>query len=700
MKRTFIILVAAVLGASFVIVDAQARNKYARKRKTPSQERSAEVRKEQPEAPLRLQSIDYERVLEAHRDPLIEDHYWYFKGEKLLHRGKPKKAERYFRDIIAFHPESVWARDAKLKLAEALIEGGTPADAVGLVDGILRKPLHRYEAFEARLLKARAVLGSGSCEAAVQQFKFVAQSAAEEAELAEVTNYFGDVRTKCGANLASWIKSPSVQYRICESFFEASQWDEAAQRVRSHVLGKSPSHDLRQRAEFLLGKALARTHHYDEAVMLFEKLRKGGGHFPGLSYWLARTYAKEDRYDKAIAIRRSLAKSYGRSRSAASYLSKVAFLLLDQGKYEESRDEWENVISMGLRGENLMYARWYLAWCNYRLKKYDAAISGFDWILAHNAKRYRFRDRARYWKARALIESGRSAEGRSLLAQISGRSNYYGEMARRRLNGDKRTEKNFARSSRRGYAGSASHPHVPSPASLRGQSIHLARAVMLDEIGLDDLAAREVRAAEKTSGVDSMVLLEIARRSGAHDVGRRIAIKRHYSVLQSFPHGGTNRFIWEQAYPQAYRSIVADRTNGSPVDEDLVWSIMKAESNFRPEVVSPAGAVGLMQLMPSTARSMNRGGGSSDSRMLFKPQVNIDYGTRYLKERLWPLFPGDYVSIIASYNAGEEAVSRWLRNKPLREDIELFVEEIPYKETQLYVRRVLSNYWAMQRLYD
>ena len=148
--------------------------------------------------------------------------------------------------------------------------------------------------------------------------------------------------------------------------------------------------------------------------------------------------------------------------------------------------------------------------------------------------------------------------------------------------------------------------------------------------------------------------------------------------------------MWEYAYPNAYPSVVSDATSSSAVDEGLVWSVMKAESNYRPYVVSPAGAIGLMQLMPSTARYV--AGREVDSRTLFEPPTNIELGAGYIMKTIWPMFPGDYVSVIASYNAGERAAERWLNNKHKLhdEDIEMYVEEIPYKETCKYVKRVLE----------
>jgi soluble lytic murein transglycosylase len=126
---------------------------------------------------------------------------------------------------------------------------------------------------------------------------------------------------------------------------------------------------------------------------------------------------------------------------------------------------------------------------------------------------------------------------------------------------------------------------------------------------------------------------------------------------------------------------------------------MRNESNFRPRVISPAGAVGLLQLMPTTAREAAgaSGGKNFERRDLFVPAENIRFGTAYLK-KLKGFFPDNPVAIVASYNAGEAAVMRWL-SKGNMNDIEEWIEEIPYSETNLYVKRVLASYWNYKRLY-
>lgn len=111
------------------------------------------------------------------------------------------------------------------------------------------------------------------------------------------------------------------------------------------------------------------------------------------------------------------------------------------------------------------------------------------------------------------------------------------------------------------------------------------------------------------------------------------------------------------------------------VDPILIMAMIKVESNFMPYAVSSAGAVGLMQLLPSTARTMNIGN-------LYAPKENIEAGVKYFKY-LYTLFNGNYIKAIAAYNAGEKAVIKY-NGIP------------PYPETQWYVTKVLKAFWQMK----
>jgi soluble lytic murein transglycosylase-like protein len=121
-----------------------------------------------------------------------------------------------------------------------------------------------------------------------------------------------------------------------------------------------------------------------------------------------------------------------------------------------------------------------------------------------------------------------------------------------------------------------------------------------------------------------------------------------------------------------YDYLITRAANKFKLDSALIKAVIKAESNFNHRAVSPVGAQGLMQLMPKTASDLK----VEDS---FHPEKNIEGGARYLRYLL-NTYKGDLTLALAAYNAGEKAVAKYNYNIP------------PYRETQNYVRRVLSFY--------
>jgi soluble lytic murein transglycosylase len=139
-------------------------------------------------------------------------------------------------------------------------------------------------------------------------------------------------------------------------------------------------------------------------------------------------------------------------------------------------------------------------------------------------------------------------------------------------------------------------------------------------------------------------------------------------------------------------------SGGWRVTPALVYAHTLQESNFRTDVISPAGARGLMQVRPGTAQDMARARGAAfTASELDRPSVNLEYGQSYLEKlRDLPATGGLLPKVIAAYNAGPSPLLRW--NSEIRDngDPLLFIESIPYWETRGYVSIILRNYWIYE----
>jgi hypothetical protein len=154
------------------------------------------------------------------------------------------------------------------------------------------------------------------------------------------------------------------------------------------------------------------------------------------------------------------------------------------------------------------------------------------------------------------------------------------------------------------------------------------------------------------------------------------------------------------AFPLLYADLLADEVGkNQKLDPMLAHALIKQESRYQPEIVSKVGAIGLMQLMPYTARSISRELGLKSPNIddLMSPGLNIKLGVKYMEELLGR-FDNNMVFTLASYNAGPMAVKHWTKSKV--SDMDLFIEEIPYNETRNYVMKVLENYWIYKKVYS
>ena len=145
--------------------------------------------------------------------------------------------------------------------------------------------------------------------------------------------------------------------------------------------------------------------------------------------------------------------------------------------------------------------------------------------------------------------------------------------------------------------------------------------------------------------------------------------------------------IMEHLYPKKYSEYITKYSREFGIDEELVFAVIKCESNFLPHAQSQAGAVGLMQITEATfsdvAKMLHEEAEIEFSTDALNPETNIRYGVRYIKY-LNEIFGGDKTAVIAAYNAGLGNVANWMGDSTLK------IEEIKFSETKRYVEKVLK----------
>lgn len=159
---------------------------------------------------------------------------------------------------------------------------------------------------------------------------------------------------------------------------------------------------------------------------------------------------------------------------------------------------------------------------------------------------------------------------------------------------------------------------------------------------------------------------------------------------------------WEMAYPLEYGEWISREARANGVDPLLVHALIREESRYNADALSRVKALGLMQLMPGTAYGVAKrlAVPLSGTQEVLKPEINIKLGTNYLAYTI-RRFDGNTLLAVASYNGGPNAVQSWFQQHKLagNSDFDIFVENIPYRETRDYVRKVFGSYWTYEQLY-
>ena len=425
---------------------------------------------------------------------------------------------------------------------------------------------------------------------------------------------------------------------------------------------------------------------YTDAVGAYGALAAADPNDLELSFQQARAQSRAGARDAAVASLEKLAAKDKPPALRARAQSLLAVIVED--------DDPNKALSLLRRVEKqsadpalAVQARWSLAWADLRGSENAAALPRLDLLAAGPTSDVEVQ-RARYWRgvARAASDDpARKAEGEAQLAELARDVplSYYGMLAGQRA-GAPAIERSFV---------GARTPEQEPPA--------LRRSRLLLEGGFPELAGDEVESYADEGKVGREARLTTARL--LHRVGDPYrALRLIDDAMGPQLEQGIDpewRDAWELAWPRPFGESVGGATREFGFDPALVWAIMREESAYRPRVSSPAGALGLMQLIPPTADRVagELGIAGFATERLYDPETNIRLGTYYLRS-LVERWGGSQPLAIASYNAGPEAVQRWLRKNGAA-DPDVFVESVSYGETRRYLRRVLRSYRIYQLLY-
>ena len=308
--------------------------------------------------------------------------------------------------------------------------------------------------------------------------------------------------------------------------------------------------------------------------------------------------------------------------------------------------------------------------CSWRGKRAPRCASGPGTTFWRQSRRWGRQQQQeaawQYWKARGLIARGQPADARALLEPLAKEVSFYGLLAAEEL----------------GLPVSAvNDPVVPTPAELADIDSLPSVQRMLKFYALDlrPEAVREwISTIRNFDDRERLIAAQYVASKGLFDRAINTAdttVARHDFALR---------------YMTPYREPLSEAAQQIGLDQSLVFGIVRQESRFRADAVSSAGAVGLMQLMPPTAKWVAKQLGKVDYRpsQIGDVALNAKFGTYYFKYWL-DRFDNLPLLAIAGYNAGPGRAQQWRAAKPIEGAI--YAETIPFNETRDYVKKVLAN---------
>jgi soluble lytic murein transglycosylase len=506
---------------------------------------------------------------------------------------------------------------------------------------------------------------------------------------------------RAGELLNSMAEAPpftlSEQFDRVLALYNSGQHAQAVAGFSPFLAGNTPH---ASRARLLSGISRFHLRDYNQAITLLSPLIKEPSSLRAESlYWIGRSYGRLDDREKAIATLMRLVDLYPRSVWADDSLYMVALNYSDDGKPKRAVEALSRLNREHPSSDLGDVALWTRAWINYRESAPTTALHDLQRLQKGAPSPSRLRVQAFYWSGRILEQLGKRPEAlrayRGLLETFSDEY-YYIEQTRLRLD-------RLAPSAGHVVTASSLKIAVPSPPEpLPAPSApQVTKARLLKELNLREEASEEFWALIRRDAEDRGLLyeacsafLELGRIEKSLWVAKRL-LRPLYA--QTHPAEPVPRY-WDFLYPLGYWELVKEQSTRYTLDPYLVVALIREESAFGERVVSRAGAVGLMQLLPRTAdQIVNAAGGTGGSASLESPAANIKLGTRYLATMLEE-FKGNWTLALAAYNAGPHHVRRWLETRGYRSDDE-FIEEIPFLETQQYVKRVLGSYYRYRAQY-
>lgn len=613
--------------------------------------------------------------------PAAGDYAFYYLAAAQAANGDNRSAADNYRRVTEDYPQSVLANASLLEYAALELKLGNLLTAGTTAQQVANRSANPTIAQRARIVAAQAAYGLNDYATAYAE----AQRIREQYPHGAVD---AGARTLAHAILAahpSVARTSTPAYHLSEAalLIHEGQLDAAREQIHA-ALDLAPPPATQAELYWMLAEARRGNGAQDESALgRYLALDPRGSHAPAALDKLAHAYWRTNDTIKARRYFKRITRRFPGSEHAANALFEIGRTFEDDGNLAAAREEYLRLSRGFTSSDAASMARFRAPFILYMQRSYRAAASEF----ARESERALPTDWAMfaYWEARALEQTGDRAEALALLTKIARdtRSNYYPTLAGKKI----------GLQPDQPAAAALSDPIAGALPQAGGETgFHLARVAVFRAIGLRELEPAEltVLADDKDPAIRNWVLAEMQAAGAWYE-----AIQLATAMLAR---GEIYPAMAERIrYPRGFWELVSGQAAHNQLDPWLVAALIRQESLYNPEARSVSDARGLMQLLPTTAEHWAPAAGMNNTPLdLFNPEVSVKIGTTYLKG-LFAMFDGNAFRAVAAYNGGEHAVAGWVAKYPGDDD--QWVENIGYKETRDYVKKVIGGSREYRLLY-
>jgi soluble lytic murein transglycosylase len=613
----------------------------------------------------------------------LEDYALLFQAESLVRQGDTAAARPLIAQAADRKPETGLTPSGLVRAASVLNGAGDPAGAVALLRRVLSQYPDYPDATRTRYALGEALVGAGEQAEAARVFSALSlQAPASYGDVAD-----RQLKALADAGVSVPVRTPAERAARADRLLSAGLLDRARTEAEA-ILAEKPGVETRERALRVVMHASRRAGRDDaalaaanEALSIVPAERR-----PSWLLDVSRLRQRRDR-DAAIATLDRLVRDYPKSREAPDALRLKAEILEAAGKPAEAEKAYVKLMTDYPDDDEAAHALWRLGWMSW-FRNNDTETTA-RWGRLHTAKGAQsLRDATTYWLGRAWERRGDRDQASRLFSQLVRDTprTYYGLLAAKRVP-----------AVAPGTAAPFAFPADPLEA-LQGDT-RFARAEALRDVGLRQFADEELDEITRTSVAEPKRLYAL---SAAYVADERyhmaLRILRRYFLGVARSAAPTPREFQEMFYPLGWREALTTAADRVSLDPYLVAAVVREESSFSAGARSRVGARGLMQLMPDTGRAVaqSRQIPFPDADVLDQPAVNLELGSTFLAGLMREF--GDARLAAAAYNAGPTRVREWWSSRRT-DDMEVWVDQIPYNETRAFVKRVMLSWDEYRRVY-